>query len=614
MSLTEKGQQLRLWPGVVAVTLQWLVRFGLPVVAPEALPFALIGGVLAALAVLIWWAFFSRVPHFERWGAFAVIFVAVAATPRLILHPSIAGGMMGMMFGISVIPGLCLALVVWAVISRHLTVVSRRAALVAAVFLACAFWALVRTDGVTGNGNSQLTWRWTKTHEQLLLARTGAEPVVAPPVVPVVDKTPEEGSAARSAGEVPASLGTTPPAVAPPKGAARSHSTSHIAWPGFRGPHRDSIVTGVRIKTDWASSPPVELWRRPMGPGWSSFAVGGGLLYTQEQRGDFEVVACYDLTTGKPVWTHRDAARFWESNGGAGPRGTPELHDGRIYSFGATGIVNVLDAANGAVVWTRNAASDTGAKLPEWGFSSSPLVTDDLVIVAASGRLAAYDLATGAPRWVKKQGGVSYSSPQLLTVGGVPQIVFSNNLGAASVAVADGRELWKQPLPGASILQPAVTPDGGVLITTNDMGGGVGVRRLAVAQGSGGWTVKEAWASAGLKPYFNDFVVHKDHVYGFDSSILACIDLDEGKRKWKGGRYGHGQMLLLADQDLLLVLSEEGELALVAAVPGQFTEIARFPAMHDKTWNHPVLAGDTLLVRNGEEMVAFRLSLVDGSL
>ncbi len=365
----------------------------------------------------------------------------------------------------------------------------------------------------------------------------------------------------------------------------------------------------MRIKTDWAASPPVQLWRRPVGPGWSSFAVGDGLLYTQEQRGQSEVVACYEVATGKPVWTHRDAARFWESNGGAGPRGTPTLDGGRVYTFGATGILNALDAGNGAVVWTRNAASDTGAKLPGWGFASSPLVIDDLVIVAASGRLAAYDLSAGAPRWVKKEGGVSYSSPHPVTIAGVAQIVFLNEDGASGVASADGEMLWTHAWPGAAIVQPAMTGDGAVLINTSDMSGGVGVRRLAVANGSGGWTAEEVWTSNGLKPYFNDFVVHNGHAFGFDGSILACIDLHDGKRKWKGGRYGHGQLLLLADQDLLLVLSEEGELALVPATPDQFTEIARFAAIEEKTWNHPVLAGDILIVRNGREMVAFRLSL-----
>jgi len=158
-------------------------------------------------------------------------------------------------------------------------------------------------------------------------------------------------------------------------------------------------------------------------------------------------------------------------------------------------------------------------------------------------------------------------------------------------------------------VQPAVTADGNILVNTIDAMGGNGVRRLAAAHGPGGWNVEERWTSNGLKPYFNDFVLHKGYAFGFDGSILACIDLQDGKRQWKGGRYGNGQLMLLPDEDLLLVLSEEGELALVSAAPDQFKEIARFPALDGKTWNHPVLVGDTLLLRNGQEMAAFRLSL-----
>ena len=366
----------------------------------------------------------------------------------------------------------------------------------------------------------------------------------------------------------------------------------------------------MRIDTDWSRSKPVELWRRPIGPGWSSFAVHGNFIYTQEQRGDDELVSSYNLSNGAPVWKHRDAVRFYESNGGAGPRATPTLSGGRVYTFGATGILNALDARDGSVVWSRNAASDTKRKVPGWGFASSPLVVGDVVIVAAAGTLAAYDVVTGDPRWFGPTGGFGYSSPHLSTIDGVAQVLLLNGEGAISVAPSDGTLLWKHAWRCDSIVQPAITADGDVLIGSGSgIGIEVGMRRIAVAHGPDGWIVKERWTSIGLKPYFNDFVIHKGHAFGFDGSILACIDLEDGKRKWKGGRYGHGQLVLIPDQDLLLVLSEEGELALVKAAPDQFTELARFPAIEGKTWNHPVLVGDVLLVRNGEQMVAFRMSL-----
>ncbi|HET9227517.1 MAG TPA: PQQ-binding-like beta-propeller repeat protein, partial [Thermoanaerobaculia bacterium] len=339
--------------------------------------------------------------------------------------------------------------------------------------------------------------------------------------------------------------------------------------------------------------------------GWSSFAVDGDLIYTQEQRGDDEVVSCYNRTTGEPVWMHRDAARFYESNAGAGPRGTPTLANGRVYALGATGILNALDARDGSVVWSRNAATDTKAELPGWGFSSSPLVIDGVVIVATAGKLAAYDAGTGELRWMGRDDGDSYSSPHLITAGGVQQVLFLGGTGAVSVSPADGKILWEHPWKtGTRIVQPAMTADGDVLISA-----GEGMRRIALARSSGSWKADERWTSNGLKPYFNDFVLHDGHAYGFDGRILSCIGLADGKRKWKGGRYGNGQMVLLADQNLLLVLSEQGELALVKATPDEFVELAKVPAIEGKTWNHPVVVGDMLLVRNDQEMAAFRLPL-----
>ncbi len=597
-----------------------LARFVLPIAVPEATTAGVLGGVLGGLAVVVWWAFFSRAPRAERLGAVVLVIVALAAT-RGILHESIRTGMMGVMFFLYAIPALGPAFAGWAVACRSLADGPRRAAMAATILLACGVWTLLRTDGITGAGGSELAWRWAPTAEERLLAQAGEEPAALelPPAVPETRTEPAAESSDEIAA-VPASAAAhTPegqllaktggkPAELP---LSLPEADTGAGWPGFRGPDRNGSIRGVRIETDWSASPPVELWRRPVGPGWSSFAVHGDLLYTQEQRGEDEIVACYNVTTGEPVWRHRDAARFWESNAGPGPRGTPALSNGRVYTLGASGILNALDARNSTVVWSRNAASDTGAKVPTWGFASSPLVAGDLVIVAASGQLAAYDLATGEPRWFGHAKGTSYSSPHLLTIDGVAQILLLSGAGAASVALADGTPLWEHPWPGFSSLQPALTSDGGVLLSTSGGAGGIGTRRVAIAHRTGGWAAEERWTSAGLKPYFNDFVVHDGHAFGFDGRILACIDLEDGQRKWKGGRYGNGQLILLPDQDLLLVLSDEGELALVKATPAEFTELSRFPAIEGKTWNHPALAGNVLLVRNGQEMAAFRLSLAE---
>jgi outer membrane protein assembly factor BamB len=590
---------LRVWPGVVAVALQWLARFGIKAVVPGFKGFAWSaeGGIIGALAVIVWWLFFSRAAWFDRLGALLLMIAAMGTTWGL-RHES-----MGPFWVVAyAVPVLCLAFVASLVASRRLANGNRRATIAAAIVLACGMWTLVRTEGITGDHVAEFAWRWTKTPEEKAMAQAPVPAPINAPQQPPMTRPADKPLDSARGGPLDSASAATSTAAAP---ATSERRLPRIEWPGFRGRERDGTSRGVRIETNWSASPPVELWRRPIGPGWSSFAVRGVLLYTQEQRGDDELVACYNATTGKPVWTHSDPARFFESNGGAGPRATPTLSGDRVYTFGATGILNALDAGDGAVVWSRNVTSDNGSEVPYWGFSSSPVVVDDVVVVAAGGQLLAYDLATGAPRW-SGQAGEGYSSPHLATIHGIAQILLMSTTGTTSVTPADGKQLWQHPWRGSPIVQPAVMADGDVLIVAST---GSGTRRLGIAHGSGEWTVEERWTSSGLKPYFNDFVVHKGHAYGFDGRILASIDLENGTRKWKGGRYGNGQLILLPDQDILIVLSEDGELALVAATPDQFTEVARFKAIEGKTWNHPVLVRDVLLVRNGEEMAAFRLSL-----
>jgi outer membrane protein assembly factor BamB len=556
---------LRLLPGIIIAIILLLIRYCIPVIAPSTVIIGIFGGLLCGLAIIVWWAFFSRAPRFERWFAVALIIVSLAATSQLI-HESIATGGQGMMFYMFSIPLLCLAFVAWAVVSRRFSNLIRRATMVVTILLFCLGWTLLRSDGITGDFSADLKWRWSKTAEERLLSQTH-DKLTAMPLDSTTMKTESE-------------------------------------WPGFRGVNRDGIIHGIQIKTDWKATPPVEMWHQAVGPGCSSFAIHGNVFFTQEQRGEDEVVSCYNLTTGKPVWQHSDKARFYDSHAGAGPRSTPTLDGGRVYTLGGTGILNALNAVDGTKIWTRDAATENDVKVLGWGFTGSPLVIGDVVIISLSGKLAAYDKENGKPLWNCPDGGNSYSSPHLVNIDGDLQVILMSKTGALSVEPTSGKQLWKYDWPIMDrILQPAVISGGDLLFA----GESNGVRRVKVTHDKGEWEAKEVWTSGELKLNFNDICIHNSYAYGFDGPNIACIDLKDGKRIWKGAPY-RGWLLLLADQDLLIVLTEKGDLALVDAKPEGFKELAKIPAIKGRTWNHPALAGDVLLVRNDKEMAAFRLS------
>lgn len=397
-------------------------------------------------------------------------------------------------------------------------------------------------------------------------------------------------------------------------------------YPRFLGAGGRAEVTGVAIFTDWDARPPEEMWRREIGAGWSGFAVVGDYAVTQEQRGNHEMVVCYRVRDGEIVWAHSDRIRFDPGSlkgqfGDAGPRATPTIHDAKVITHGATGIVNCLDARTGDVIWSHDTLREFGIDNVTWGKSNSPLVVDDTVVISvgapAGNSLVAYDLQSGNVRWSAGDYRSSYASPVLATIAGVRQVVSVDENHVTAVAAEDGTPLWEVDWRGSSDSNPAVSqpvPVGADRVFLSK-GYGVGAELLQINRGSDDQLVPELlWKKPVMKTKMSNVVIRDGYVYGLDGGILQCVELETGDVEWKArrGRYGHGQILLAGD--VILVMTEmDGEVVLVRATPEGHEELARHRVFEkgQKTWNNPALAGEFLLVRNDREAVCLRLPLAN---
>lgn len=381
-----------------------------------------------------------------------------------------------------------------------------------------------------------------------------------------------------------------------------------LSYPQFLGKNRDAEVTGIRLATNWETEPPELLWRQPIGEGWSSFAIAGNYAITQEQAESQELVVCYDLKTGAIYWSHSDEARYETPLAGVGPRATPTIDSNRVYTLGATGKLNCLDLYTGEKIWAKNILDENDAQIPEWGVSCSPLVIDTLLVVCAGGKdnrsLVAYHKNSGKLIWSGGDDLAGYSSPMIATLAGVRQILIFNNSHVVGHNPLTGEILWKFPWPPETqkVAQPVILPDDRVFIGT---GYGVGSKLIQIRNNQGSLTPTLLWESKRMKPKFTNVVFHEGFIYGLDDGILACIDAKDGKRKWKRGRYGHGQMILV--HNVLLISTENGNIVLVEAKPDGHHELARNPAIKGKTWNTPALSGSYRLVRNHREAACLKL-------
>jgi hypothetical protein len=563
----------RLWLPMTLLGLYWALFFVVGFLDKPYFTgflYALGSSGLLMLVFFVWWWTNRRLSLLERLYGFGLVLGGGLLTAPL-CHSSVVFALLTLGM-----PLVLTTLTAWLLVARQVAPPRRRWDALLVVALTWGAFTLIRIDGVNSALQADTRWRWSRSAEDLFLA---------------------EKAGSRSAEARPEGQATV--VLAPGD------------WPGFRGADRDGVIPGVRIATDWNTVPPQPLWRQRVGPAWSSVIVLGDRLYTQEQRDKREAVVCYEAGSGKEVWVHEDKARFWETVSGAGPRATPTFADGRIYTLGGTGILNCLDAATGQRYWTHDLVAEAGAVTPLWGFSSSPLVTEGHVIVFAGGKggktLLAYRAATGEPAWTADAGQGSYSSPQLATLAGKRQCLLLSDGGLTAVDPRTGTPLWKYGLamPGAPrTAQPHVLGPTELLVPSL---AGPGVERVAVTADGDHWKVERLGVSTGLKPEFPDVVVYQGHAYGFDVNIFCCLDLATSKRTWRDGRYGRGQVLLLPEQGLLLVVSESGEMVLLAANPERHEELGRFQAIEGKTWNHPVIAHGRIYVRNAEQMACFEL-------
>jgi len=402
------------------------------------------------------------------------------------------------------------------------------------------------------------------------------------------------------------------PTKAPPFKAASDQATAFLE---YRGSKRDGIIQGPPLARDWKAQPPRQLWRQPVGGGYSGFTVNGNALVTLEQRRDQEVIVCYDTATGAERWTHGYKAHFKETMGGPGPRATPTIADGRVYSLGATGMLICLDLPDGKSKWSVEILKENQNII--WGMSGSPLVLDKVVVVnpgaqteAASGRaLVAYDRDTGEEVWHAGKTKAGYSSPMLATLAGQKQILLLDGEQLGGYDSQTGHELWNyrwdKTLNGINVAQPLVLDGDRVFISSAY---DIGCAMLHVSKPADAWKVDELWKNMKLRAKFASPVVNEGFIYGLDEGYLVCLDAD-GARVWKGQNYGHGQLLLSGG--LLVILSEQGKLVLARATP-EFdaktrNELASMQVLKGKTWNCFALADGIAYVRNDLEMAAYDL-------
>lgn len=374
-------------------------------------------------------------------------------------------------------------------------------------------------------------------------------------------------------------------------------------WPQWRGPRRDGVSQETGLLTTWPRQGPKELWRAPAGDGYSALAVAGGRAYTILQDGNDEAVVCWNADTGKELWRFRYPCKY-VNDFGSGPRSTPTVEGEFVYTVGATGIFHCLKTASGEKVWRHDLLDEFKAINLDWGVSFSPLVEGDLIYTNPGGQngasIAAFDKRSGKFAWKALDDPAGYSSPVAVTAASVRQVLFFTGAGLVSVNPRDGTVYWKFGWLtdyGCNVATPIVIGDH-VFISS---GYGRGCALLKVVAEGKGLRVEKVYENTNMCNHFGSCVYLKDHLYGFNEGTLTCLEFLTGKTVWKESGFKKGA-LTLADGHLI-ILGENGKLALAEATPQGYREKAIFPFSRNKCWTMPVLANGKLYIRDEEKIV-----------
>lgn len=402
---------------------------------------------------------------------------------------------------------------------------------------------------------------------------------------------------------VVASLILSPFGVVAQSGAP-AQSTDWFQW---RGPNRDGQSAETGLLQQWPQGGPPRLWQATgAGDGYSSFSASNGRLYTLGARGGTEYVMSFDAATGKKLWETPNGQRF-RNDRGDGPRGTPTIDGDRVYAFGGSGELAALDTASGKKLWSVDVVRTFGGNVPYWGYSESPLVVADRIVLNAGGRRAsivAINKADGKTLWQNHNDDAGYSSPMLLRTGSLQQVVFFTGQRALAVDPRDGRLLWSYNRASngtANIATPVVR--GNRVFFSSDYGTGAGLVNVRAAGTIA--AAEEVYFSREMRNHHSSSVLVGDTLYGFSSSILTALKFDSGQLAWRDRSVGKGS-LIYADQRLYLY-SEGGVVGLAEANPTAYREHGRFSIQAGDlpTWSHPMITNGKLIIRDQDRVFAY---------